>query len=60
MPQDNDDYIALSVNVASQVEQWQKIVFEDLEKQTIIVNEMINPTYFENDLSNFPIDWDQV
>ena len=35
-------------------------MFEDLEKQTIIIDEMINPTFFENDLSNFPITWDQV
>ena len=35
-------------------------MFEDIDKLTLIIDEMINPTYFEEDLSNFPLKWDDV
>ena len=59
-PEDDAAFILLANNVANQVQLWQDIVFEDIDKLTLIIDEMINPTYFEKDLSNFPLQWDDV
>ena len=47
----------LAGNVAQQVETWQTMVFRTLTEQNLIIEQMLDPYLFGNDISNFPVSW---
>lgn len=52
--------MALASRAAEQVEVWQLMVFRSLLQQTLVIEQMLEPTYFENNFDNFPITWDNA
>ena len=36
------------------------MIFRTLATQSLIIEEMLDPTLFENNLDNYPLTWDDV
>lgn len=52
--------MALAGRTAEQVDVWKELVFRSLLKQTLVIEQMLEPTLFENNLDNYPLVWDHV
>ena len=59
-PQCDLNFMQLAANVGEQVTVWQDMVFRNLLKQNLLIEQMLDPTYFSDSLKNYPITWSQV
>lgn len=39
---------------------WKKLVFRSLLKQTLVIEQMLEPDQFGYDLNNYPLTWDHA
>ena len=59
-PQDQTNFMALATRVAEQVELWEVLIKQNLLRQTLIIEQMLDPTYFQSNLEYYPLIWDDV
>ena len=55
-----DSFIYLAGRTAQQVEVWESTVFRSLIQFNLMIEQMMEPTYFGGDINNFPLTWDNV
>ena len=53
-------FMSTAARAAEQVEIWQHVMYRSLEQHSLMIEQMLDPTYFDQDLSNYPLNWDSV
>ena len=50
----------LAERAAEQVSLWEKLIFRTLIQQALIIEQMLEPSYFQDDITTYPLEWDQA